>query len=99
DACLEQSNIGDAYMKLGAHRRAASVLKESLAVAEPMRLGFVAHVKVNLGFAIAHLNQLDQALTLEQEALEQCRKQNIRRSQAFAWLYLAVIRSMRDEIR
>jgi eukaryotic-like serine/threonine-protein kinase len=98
DACLQRSNIGAAYMQLGAHRRAAAVLKESLDVAEPMRLGFIGSVKATLGFALAHLGQLDQGLLMEEAAVQHCQKQNNKRGEAIAWIYLASIRSMRDEL-
>jgi len=98
DACLQRSNIGNAYMQLGAHRRAASVLHESLDVAETMQLGFAFGVKANLGFALAHLNQLDQALTMEEQALQHGREQNNERLEAIASIYLAAIHSMRDEL-
>ena len=98
DACLQRSNIGNAYMQLGAHRRAAAVLKESLDVAEPMRLDFIGSVKANLGFALAHMGQLDQALAMVEEAVQHCKKQNNKRGEAISWIYLAAIRSMRDEL-
>src|SRR5262249_14165347 len=98
DACLQRANIGNAYMQLGAHRRAVVVFKELLDVAEPMRLGFVGHVKANLGYALAHLNQLDEALVTVHEALDHCQRQNTKRSEGVAWVYLSTIHFMRDEI-
>jgi tetratricopeptide (TPR) repeat protein len=98
NACLQRANIGNGYMQLGAYRRAAAVLHEALSVAEPMKLDFVPHVKVNLGFVLAQLGQLDKALEVERAALDHCIEQHHRRFEGCSRIYLATIYSMRGEV-
>jgi tetratricopeptide (TPR) repeat protein len=84
-------------MQLGAYARAKSVLKEALAVGEPMRVGFIAGVRANLGFVMARLGDPEQALEIETAALEQCIKERYRRFEMAARIYLANILVMRGE--
>ena len=60
NACLQRANIGNAYMQLGAFSRAERVLRQAITVAQPMKLGFLAPVQANLGFALARLGHLER---------------------------------------
>jgi tetratricopeptide (TPR) repeat protein len=97
NACLQRSNIGNGYMQLGAYARAKGVLREALSVGEPMRLGFIAAVRANLGFVMARLGDPEQAFEIETAALEQCIRERYRRFELVARIYLANILSMRGE--
>jgi len=98
NACLQRANIGNAYMQLGAYARAKSVLREALSVGEPMKLSFIAPVRANLGFALARLGDLDQALEIETAALAQCVSESYRRFELASHIYLAVIYALRSEL-
>jgi serine/threonine protein kinase len=98
NACLQRANIGNAYMQLGAYARAKSVLREALSVGEPMKLSFIAPVRANLGFALARLGDLDQALEIETAALAQCVSESYRRFEMASHMYLAVIYGLRSEL-
>jgi tetratricopeptide (TPR) repeat protein len=98
NACLQRANIGNAYMQLGAYRRAVGVLEEALRVAEPMELDLVAGVKVNLGFALAQLGQLDRGIEVEAAALAHCVRQNYKRFEACSRVYLATMHLFRGEV-
>jgi serine/threonine protein kinase len=91
NAALSRANIGNAYMQLGAFSRAERVLRQALTVAEPMKLSFVAPVRANLGFALARLGHLSEALAVETEAVQRCVEQGYRRFEAAARIYLAEI--------
>lgn len=98
NASLQRSNIGNAYLQLGGYKQAERILDEALATAEPMKLSFAAAVRANLGFALARLGQLDQALEVELTALEQCIRQGNVRSQVVARIYLASIYTSRGDV-
>jgi tetratricopeptide (TPR) repeat protein len=98
NACLQRANIGNAYMQLGAYARAKGLLREALAVGEPMRLGFIAPVRANLGFVLARLGDVEQALEIERAALDQCIAESYRRFELASRIYLAVILSLRDDL-
>lgn len=97
NVCLQRANIGNGYLQLGAYARAKGLLREAIAVGEPMRLGFIAPVRANLGFLMARLGDVQQAFEIEQAALEQCVRERYRRFELVARIYLAVIHSLRDE--
>jgi serine/threonine protein kinase len=97
NACLQRANIGNGYMQLGAYARAKGLLREALAVGEPMRLGFIAPVRANLGFVLARLGDVEQALEIETAALEQCIRERYRRFELAARIYLAQILVMRAQ--
>ncbi|MBI3203571.1 MAG: protein kinase [Myxococcales bacterium] len=77
---LEQSiSIGSVQMELGAHAESERTLREALASAE--RLGLpreLAGAQHNLGLTLAHLGQFDEAIRLEQRALEAFRDRDQR---------------------
>ena len=97
NACLQRANIGNGYVQLGAYARAKGLLREAVAVGEPMKLGFIAPVRANLGFLLARLGDLQQALEIEWAALDQCVREHYRRFELAARIYLAVIYALRDE--
>jgi tetratricopeptide (TPR) repeat protein len=97
NACLQRSNIGNGYMQLGAFALAKGLLREAIAVGEPMRLGFIAPVRANLGFVLARLGNVDQALEIEGAALEQCARERYRRFELAARIYLAQILVMQSK--
>lgn len=97
NACLQRANVGNAYMLLGAYDRAVLLFRGSLALAAPMQLDFVAAAKANLGISLAHLDQLDEALRVESESLEQCMRQGNRRFGGVCRIYLATIHTLRRE--
>ncbi len=97
NACMQRANIGNAYMQLGAYRRAVSLLEEALRVAEPMELDLIAGVKVNLGFALAQLGQLDRGIEVEEAALADCARQSSKRFEGCSRIYLATMRLWRGE--
>ncbi len=98
NACLQRANIGNGYMQLGAYARAKGLLREALAVGEPMRLGFIAPVRANLGFVMARLGDVEQAFEIESAALEQCIRERYRRFELVARIYLAGILAVRGEV-
>jgi tetratricopeptide (TPR) repeat protein len=98
NASLQRANIGNAYMQLGAFSRAERVLRQALTVAEPMRLSFIAPVRANLGFALARLGHLSEALAIETDAVQRCVEQGYRRFEAAARIYLAEILSLHGEL-
>jgi eukaryotic-like serine/threonine-protein kinase len=98
NASLQRANVGNAYMQLGAFSRAERVLRQAIAVAQPMKLSFLAPVKANLGHALARLGHLEEALAVETEAVERCVEQGYRRFEAASRIYLAEILSMRGEL-
>jgi tetratricopeptide (TPR) repeat protein len=97
NACLQRANIGNGYMQLGAYALAKSLLREALAVGEPMGLGFIAPVRANLGFVLARLGDVEQALDIESVALDQCITERYRRFELAARIYLAIIAEMRGD--
>jgi tetratricopeptide (TPR) repeat protein len=97
NACLQRANIGNGYMQLGAYARARGVLREAIGVGEPMRLGFIAPVRSNLGFVLARLGDVDQALEMESAALEQCIRERYRRFEVASRIYLGVILWLRND--
>ena len=91
NACLQRRNIGAAYMRLGLYQQAEQTLRNVVLVGESMRLNFIAPARVDLGFALARLGDLDQAREIESAALDHCIRQGNRRFEAISRLYLAEI--------
>jgi tetratricopeptide (TPR) repeat protein len=91
NACLQRCNVGNTYMHFGLYHQAEQVTRAAVLVGEPMRLNFIAPARVNLGLALARLGDLDQALTIETAALEQCARHGNRRFEAYARIYRAEI--------
>jgi serine/threonine protein kinase len=97
NASLQRANIGNAYMQLGAFSRAERVLRQAISVAEPMKLGFHAPVKANLGFALLRLGHVEEALAVETDAAQRCLEQGYRRFEAASRIYLAEIHITRGD--
>jgi serine/threonine-protein kinase len=97
NACLQRANVGNGYLQLGAYARAKGLLREAIAVGEPMRLGFIAPVRANLGFLMARLGDLQQAFEIEWAALDQCVRERYRRFELVARIYLGAIYALREE--
>jgi serine/threonine protein kinase len=91
NASLQRSNIGNAYLQLGGYKQAARILEEALSTAEPMKLSIAATIRANMGFALARLDELDEALAVETAALEQCTRQGNRRFEGVCLVYIATI--------
>jgi tetratricopeptide (TPR) repeat protein len=98
NASLQRANIGNAYMQLGAFSRAAHVLRQAIAVAEPMTLSFLAPAKANLGYTLARLGQLEEGLAVETEAADRCLTQGYHRFEAASRIYLAEIHALRGDL-
>jgi tetratricopeptide (TPR) repeat protein len=96
--CHQRTNIGNAYLQLGGYEQAEVELRWALTIAEPMKLGFVASLRANLGFVLARLQRLDEAAAVESAALEQCAQQGHRRFECVAQIYMALINSLRGEV-
>jgi eukaryotic-like serine/threonine-protein kinase len=98
NACLQRANIGNAYMQLGVYEGAEAMLRDALVVGEPMKLHLIGPVQANLGFVIARLGRLDQALEVESAALDLCVRLGHHRFEVFAHIYLAEIHRLRGEL-
>ena len=98
NACLQRANIGNAYMRLGLYAKAEQTLRNTVLVGEPMKLNFIGPVRANLGFALARLGHVEQALEIETAALEQCARQGNRRFETVAHVYLAEIQRLRGDV-
>ncbi|MDI1450574.1 serine/threonine-protein kinase [Polyangium sp. 6x1] len=94
NACLQRTNVGLAYMHLGAYDRACFGLRRAVAVAEPMQLDFVPFAQGALGYCLAHLGRDAEGLPIIEAALETSRKRNERRREAGLLIYAARIRAM-----
>ncbi len=97
NACLQRTNVGFAYMHLGAYDRACFGLRRVVAVAEPMQLDFVPFAQATLGFCLAHLGRDAEGLPLIEAALEMSRKRGDRRREALLLVYAAVVRARRGD--
>jgi tetratricopeptide (TPR) repeat protein len=98
NACLQRANIGNGYMQLGAYARARGLLREALSVGEPMRLGFIAPMRANLGFVLARLGDVDQALEIVTGALEQCVAEHYARFEVASRIYLGITLALRNDL-
>jgi hypothetical protein len=63
-----------------------------------MELDLTTGVKVNLGFALAQLGQLDRGIEVELAALDDCVRRSYRRFEGFSRIYLASLRLLRGEL-
>jgi tetratricopeptide (TPR) repeat protein len=98
NASLQRANIGNAYMQLGAFARAERVLRQAVAVAQPMKLSFLAPVKANLGHALLRLGYVEEALAVETDAVQRCVEQGYRRFEGASRVYLAEILRARGDL-
>jgi tetratricopeptide (TPR) repeat protein/tRNA A-37 threonylcarbamoyl transferase component Bud32 len=86
-----RANMGNTYAQLGMYDRAEHLLRDALTLAEPMKLHFIHQVRINLGFTIARLGRLEEALDVGSAALDHCVRFGDRRFAAAAHIYLAEI--------
>jgi tetratricopeptide (TPR) repeat protein len=98
NAALQRAGVGAAYLQLGAFARAERVLRQAIAIAEPMRLAFVAPARASLGATLARLGHLDEALAIEADAVERCVAQGYRRVEAIARVHLADVHVRRGAL-
>jgi tetratricopeptide (TPR) repeat protein len=98
NACLQRANIGNGYTQLGAYARAKGLLREALAIGEPMRLGFIAPVRANLGFVLARLGDVDLALEIVKGALQQCEQEHYTRFEVASRIYLGITLGGRNDM-
>ena len=98
NACLQRANIGNAYMQLGVYPQAEKLMREAITVGQPMKLMFITPVSANLGFTLARLGELDEALEVERAALKECVKKGYRRFEAVSRIYLTEILSLRGDL-
>lgn len=91
-SALEQRiNMGSVYLELGAFSLAERTLRDALATAERIGLPHaIAGAEHNLGLALAHTGQLEEAIRLETRALGAFQKID-RRLEGGAELALAMI--------
>jgi tetratricopeptide (TPR) repeat protein len=94
NACLQRTNVGHAYMLLGAYDRARFVLERAAAVAEPMQLDFVPIAKAHLGFCMAQLGQWEEGVRTVDAAIVPCRKRNDKRRLSVLLIVSARLRAM-----
>ena len=92
NACLERVNLGGVTMEVGRYAEAARVLREGLAIADPIGLTLVvAAAKCNLGLALARRGELEEGARLEAEACDHFVAQGERRMEGASRIYMAMI--------
>ena len=72
NACLCRANLGQAYVQLGVFVRGERELRAAITDGDRMRLGFLAPVRTNLGFALARLGRLREATWTVDDAMQRC---------------------------
>ncbi|MDC3960048.1 serine/threonine-protein kinase [Polyangium jinanense] len=97
NACVQRTNVGLAYMHLGAYDRACFGLRRAVAVAEPMQLDFVPFAQGALGYCLAHLGRDAEGLPIIEAALETSRQRKDRRREAGLLVHAARIRAMQGD--
>jgi len=92
-ACVQRGDVGFAYLDLGAYEQAVSTLREVLDTATRLgRLDYTAATaKLNLGEALVHVGELEEARRIEEEAAEEFRKKGDQRMEGGARISLAEI--------
>ncbi|MEP7121854.1 MAG: protein kinase [Byssovorax sp.] len=91
-ACTRGLNVGYAHLQLGAAAEAVRVLRSVLADAERLGLQNVrTYAKHNLGLALGRLGDLEEAQSVEEEAVAAFRSQGDRRMECASRIYLAQI--------
>ena len=61
NACLCRAGVGAGYIRLGAFVRAERELRAAVAMGEPLELGCMAFVGMNMGVALARRGLLREA--------------------------------------
>lgn len=91
-ACQQQGNVGYLQRELGLYRESEATLRGVLDVAERLGLDhIVPTAKHNLGMAVALLGRLEEARTLEDEAVLAFARQGDRRFEGTSRVYLTRI--------
>jgi tetratricopeptide (TPR) repeat protein len=91
-ACLARVNLGVAYNELGLFVEGRRVLRATIADAERMSLAAArADAAHNLGWSLANLGALDEALALEESAMAAFREAGSLRMHAVTSIYIALI--------
>jgi len=99
NACLQRANLGNGFLQLGAHELAVSALEESIGIAEPMQLAFIAGTaRANLGISLARLGRVDEGIQSLTVALEHSRIQGNVRAEAYAMTYLARMYAQQGQV-
>lgn len=99
NACLQRANLGNGFLQLGAHELATSALEESIGIAEPMQLAFIAGTaRANLGIALARLGRVQEGIQSLTVALEHSRIQGNVRAEAYAMTYLARMYAQQGQV-
>jgi eukaryotic-like serine/threonine-protein kinase len=92
EACGTRLNVGFALMSVGEYADAVEVLRDAVAEASHMGLvDAVAMGKHNLGLACARLGSLQEARSLEREAIEAYARQNNPRMEGGSRIYMSEI--------
>jgi tetratricopeptide (TPR) repeat protein len=92
NACRERGHVGYAYMELGCYEEARAALSETVATARRMGLNHVAaNAMHNLGSALGRAGLLDEALSVERQAVAELEAQRDERLWRAARCYLSEI--------
>lgn len=87
---LESVAVGSLHIAMGHHRKAQTVLREALSLAEKAKLDYVtAHAQSQLGLALSREGHLEEALALEHKAIEALSLHKGKRLEGNARVYLA----------
>ncbi len=98
-ACLQRSNLGDAYTTLGGFAEAERALRDALDGAARLGLDFVGTVaRLNLGVALASQGRVDESRAALREAIERNGDKGDRRVEAGARFYLALASSLAADL-
>ena len=90
NACSHSINLGFGYIETGMYEEAEQVLRNTLATGEQMGLdSVVAAAKQNLGLTLAHLGRPEEALALQEDAIEAFHVQKRPRMEDGSRIYLA----------
>ncbi len=89
-ACGSSINLGYVWTLLGVYSQAEPLLRAALAEAERICLStLIGHATQNLGWCLAHTGKLEEAIAIEQRAVDEHRDQGNIRYEAVSRLYLA----------
>jgi eukaryotic-like serine/threonine-protein kinase len=98
NACLCRAGVGVGYLRLGAFVRAERELRAALAMSEPLELGCVAVVRMNMGVALAKLGLVREARSAVSDALRRCVEQGHGRFVPVCHLHLAEIARLMGDL-
>lgn len=97
--CAARIAIGFGYTEIGAYAEAEQALRRSLEDARRLGLHSVASsAGQNLGLALARQGSLDEATRLEQESVADARAQRNPRKESVSLGYLAIIRTLANDV-